>query len=162
MNEPQHSPENHEGERGSEKRKLPEFIFVDVDREEEAQKFRSFEEQYFRSFQSLKHKDSSISVRVTCFLGALLLLIAVIFAAPFLLIFVILNVLTFFKAKPFWLQTKKLWMYLKRALVVALGFSVAVFSPSFGLTIIMIYFLLQGHQMQNQFMMKLMRSRTRQ
>src|ERR1700733_8987960 len=157
MKEPQRNPGDNGAKRGSEKRKLPEFVYVDVDREDEAKKFSGFEEQYFRSFQALKHKGSSISVRITCLLGSLLLIVTVAFAVPFLLLFAILNALTFFKMKLFWLQTKKLWMYLKRALVVTLGFAVAVFSPSFGLTIIMIYFLLQGQQMENQFMMKLMR-----
>lgn len=164
MNGPQHGPENdksegNEGPRGSEKRKLPEFIFVDADRESETPRYGGFEEQYFRSFQTLKHKDSSISVRITCLLGALLLSVIVALATPLLLLCVILNVLTFFKGKNFWLQTKKLWMYLKRACVVILGFLVALFSPSFGLTIIMIYFLLQGQRMENDFMMKLLRSR---
>jgi hypothetical protein len=161
MKESQYNPENNDANRGSEKRKLPEFIFVDVDRESEAQKTSGFEEQYFRSFQALKHKDSSISLRITCLLGALLLLVTLMFAIPFLLLFLLFNVLTFFKIQSFWAQTKKLWLYLKRALVMALGFSVAVFSPSFGVTLIMIYFLLQGQKMENHFMMKLMRSSMR-
>lgn len=145
----------------SEKRKMPEFIYVDpdVETEREAPDLGGFGQEYFTSFQTFKKKDSSIMVRVVSFFGALILLGAVILGLPFFLLFLALNLITFFKMKPFWEQTIKLWEYIKRVLAVIVGLFVAVFSPSFGLTIIMVYFLLQGQRLENQFMMKLMKSR---
>lgn len=154
--DPEKPEEDADSEKG--KRRLPDFIYVDDGPHFEKPHFGGFEEQ-FQSFGGIADKDFPLSVRALCLLGAIVLLLIVTAAIPFLLLFIFLNLISFFKSADLWSNTKKLWSHMKTGIVAIIGLVIAVFSPAFGISIIFLYYLLQGKKLENQIMMKLMKGR---
>lgn len=63
------------------------------------------------------------------------------------------------KFEPFNKQTIRYWKQLKKAVVIALGLFIATLSPAFGFGMILLYFVLQGEEINNSFLNQMMKSR---
>ncbi|MBS4168763.1 hypothetical protein [Parachlamydia sp. AcF125] len=147
---------------GSTPQKLPEFIYIeDLQRGAEQEEIRKNpgEEKLYSSINQLEKKHYPWVLRAITFFASLFLLVAI----PFLLVVVLCNALfavgLLGKFEPFNRQTIRYWKQLKKATVIALGLFTATLSPAFGFGIILMYFVLQGEELNNSFLEQMMKSR---
>jgi hypothetical protein len=144
----------------NEQRELPEFIYIETENHEE-QGSRGYQEEFRASFDKMEGRNYPFSVRLVCLISALFLLFAVLLTTPFLLVFFLINLVTVFQLTAFWERTKQLWNAYRKLFVTLLGLFVAVFSPAFGLSIIMMYFMMRGQQSDQQWVSRIMEARFR-
>ncbi|NGX43689.1 MAG: hypothetical protein K940chlam7_01989 [Chlamydiae bacterium] len=147
-----------EGEKPQE-RKLPDFIFVEEEEGSHGESYTSFQEQFYRSTGLMEKRSYSVALRFAFLVCSLFLLFIFCIALPFVIIFFLLNLLTLFKAMAYWERTKQLWGKAKTVFVTAMGLLIAVFSPPFGMAVIMVYFLLKGQSMEQQWVSRIMKER---
>lgn len=142
-----------------EERKMPEFIFVEEGKTEDGKKYGEFKEEFQESVHKMEDRAYPISVRIVCLIMALFLSIIVLISIPFLLGFLSINLVTFFQMGPFWERTQQFLETFKKLFVTVLGLIIAFFSPAFGLSVIMVYFMMRGQQMDQQWVSRIMESR---
>ncbi len=139
---------------------MPEFIYIDTD--------QRYHEEYFRegprtafgaSFESLTRREYPLMLRLFCLVFSSLVLFFACFVLAFVLLFTAINLVTFFTLTDFWKRTKSLWEQLKKLFVSGIGLLVAVVSPAFGFSIIMVYFLLKGARMDEDWVSRMMREK---
>jgi len=138
---------------------MPEFIFVEEGKTEEGETIGGFKEEFKESVSQMENRAYPVSVRIVCLLVAFFLSIVVLISIPFLLGFFSLNLVTFFQMEAFWKRTQKFWDTFKKLFVTVLGLVIAFFSPAFGLSVIMVYFMMRGQQMDQVWVNRMMQSR---
>ncbi len=140
----------------------PEFIYVETEHYDEGHEFGGFQKEFQQSYQKMETKNYPAAVRMVCFVCSFFLILFLLLAAPFLLLFVGINLLTFFQLKLFWEKTVQLWSMFKRMFVTALGLLIAVLSPAFGLSVIMVYFMMSGGNYERDWVARVFKNRFRQ
>lgn len=142
--------------------KLPEFIYIDdiqIEPDQEESRKSTREENLYASINELEKARYPWLLRVLTFFASLVLVVVI----PILLIVVLCNALFAFgllwKFEPFNKQTIRYWKQLKKAVVIALGLFIATLSPAFGFGMILLYFVLQGEEINNNFLNQMMKSR---
>jgi hypothetical protein len=156
-----HEPEEEGSSRGSHERKLPDFIYIDSEkstREQESFKGQ-FRGEMGTHFEKMADKEYPLMLRLFCFVFSALVFLVSLIALMFFLFFLLINLVTFFQMEAFWKQTKNLWEQLKKLIVSGIGLAVAVISPAFGFSIIMVYMLLKGSAMDEDWVSRVMKER---
>lgn len=139
----------------------PEFIIID---EESAEKERiqgRREEGSFSSFEDLTDVKFPFSIRVVSFGLSLLMLMSAIAAVLGIIGAGLISVLTlgyYERSIALFHRCVNWW---RKSSVLALGFFIAIFSPSFGFTIIIIYFLMLGEKISHDILKKMLYSATK-
>jgi len=154
-----HIPEEEDKARGSEERKMPDFIFVDSESEYREEAYGGYQREFDPEFQKMAVKEYPLILRFFCLIFSALILLVSAVAFLFVLFFFAGNLLTFFQMDQFWKQTKNLWEQLKKLFVSGLGLAIAVISPAFGFSIIMVYLLLKGSTMDEDWVSRMMKDR---
>jgi hypothetical protein len=134
----------------------PEFIFIDTERPKQRRVVTSEEPNVFVNLRDVHYKWY---VRVVALLWAfcLWLLTALTLAAVCCLALGTLVTLGYYQ--PIRTGLTKTYQWCCKIAVLALGFSVAVLSPSFGMAIIFVYFTLLGEELDRKLFYRFMRSR---
>lgn len=108
--------------------------------------------------------DSLVDVRLPLFIRFIVLAASFVlyFGFVFFLflfaVFALLGVLSLGRIHAFRDLTSRYWRYAKRLIAIALGLTVAFFSPTLGLGFIALFFGLQGEGVENTFLQHLFRS----
>lgn len=152
-------PEEEDNARGSEERKMPDFIFVDRENGYEEESFRGYQQEFDPTFQKMAVKEYPLILRFFCLIFSALILLVSAVAFLFVIFFFLANLITFFKMDQFWKQTKNLWVQLKKLFVSGMGLAIAVISPAFGFSIILVYLLLKGATMDEDWVSRMMKER---
>lgn len=153
-------PHRNKHEEESAKRKLPEFVYVEEEGEwRQEEPFEHFKEHFSHSAEMMKKQHYPLALRIFCLIGSLFLFAFTFFVLIYVALSLVVNILTFFRMRGFWERTKSWWGALKKTFVTSSGLLVAVFSPAFGLAIIMVYFLLLGQSMDEQWATRILKSR---
>lgn len=137
------------------KRHIPEFIYVEPEVEDDRKGFRREEE--YQSIHSLQSQRFPFGMRILFLFLSCLLLFFLIIVAPIVLLLTGFNLLTMRKIENFNKNTIQLWGAFKKMVVVALGLLVAIFSPAFGISIIMIYFMMHKDNFGKVWMERIMK-----
>lgn len=130
----------------------PKFIIV----EEEVFKGHTNErynekDDELKSFEKLKQVKYPILIRIICFFFTLLAFFSALSAFLGVVISLILTLITLGKYPQSQVAFRQCINWLKKSLVFLLGCSIAIFSPHFGFVLIVVYFLILGEKLDNQF-----------
>lgn len=136
-------------------RKVPEFIFVDEDYQEERQNLGATPQdpkQMFGSIQTITKGKHPLYLRILAFLGTIVMIFLSIVVLIVLLIVVLLSLLLLRQSKHMNEQASIAWKCFKKALVFTLGCFVCIFNLTLGIGIVLMYFMLTGEKMSSRFM----------
>lgn len=136
--------DEHSEEKGEIKK--PEFIYVETEEYHAGHEYGGFQEEFKESYQKMGSRQYPIAVRFVCFIGAFFLLFFLLLATPFLIVFTVINVLTLFQWKAWAQKTKQVWKTYSKMFVTVLGLLLAVISPAFGLSVILVYLMMNGQK----------------
>lgn len=139
----------------------PEFIIVEDDQTTGQKTESQKDTSSYASFEELSSVRFPFAVRVASFGLSFLMFMSAIAAAIGLFFTGCLILITFGyydKAKLIFKRCHNWW---RKAIVLSLGFFVAVFSPSFGFAIIIIYFLMLGEKINHDILRRMLHSATR-
>lgn len=145
---------NDESEKPKQEKKLPEFIFLDDDSHEASQKLgthRQDPEQVFGSIQTIAKRRHPLYLRLLAFFGTLVLFAVSIFLFAIALFVFILSLLLFRQSSYMNEQASVSWKSFKKSAVFTLGCFVCIFNLSFGVGIVLMYFMLSGEKFDNRF-----------
>lgn len=141
----------------------PEFVIIDDGnhRQQTSSRASSGSQKVppFTSIEQLSEAHYPLSIRLLCTLLSLLMVFSSIAAAILTGIFALGVVFTLGKHE----YTRNLfdyfWGWWRKTLVLALGFFVAFFSPPFGFSIIIIYFVLMGEKLNQELLRRVMQTK---
>ncbi|MEC7839143.1 MAG: hypothetical protein VX777_03790 [Chlamydiota bacterium] len=128
----------------------PEFIYVGEEYIESEPKGEYRQEDFYESFSQLHDIKPTIAVRVACLIGSMLVFLLSLFMAACVLVSCIFVVGTLGLNQYCKIVLARHWIRFKNFFVIAGGTFVGVFSPLFGLGIVILYFMLKG-QGKDQF-----------
>lgn len=140
--------------------KIPEYIYIDSKEnfsQEEPFSTHYEHKEHRYSFEQLAHKEYPFVLRIVCLFVASLVLSFTALVLFLFMIFFFANAVTFFHFENFWKGTKQLWEQIKKLFVCGLGLTVAVVSPAFGLSMIMLYFVVKGSNMNEDWVSRTMK-----
>ncbi len=118
----------------------PEYVILEPEESPQFQKEGG--EEALRNLKSLGAKKFSWTVRLTVFIVLLFLIVILAVLALYLAACALFAGVTFFQSSALNERLNKAWNRFVNTLVVVLGFTVALFSPTFGFSIIMLHTLL--------------------
>lgn len=151
--------ENEKGKKEEPKRELPEFIVIEEG--EEGEGYGTFGEEQEATFQAFQKiitgKRYPFSLHVWMFFLFLVTLTISCIAVFLLFLSLAIATLTLFQFKAFNNYAMMIWRNFRRMIVFTLGFAIAIFSPPFGFGIILLYFMLYGDALANQFAERMMK-----
>jgi hypothetical protein len=133
----------------------PEFIILDGNAEPESQ---SSQREYFEALNRLESKHYPLSLRFMLLLAAIAVIFVVLFYILASVMAWLVACLTFFSLETQVDHLHKTWKACKRLTVVALGLVVAIFSPAFGLGMMLLYFLMHGENINEGIIGRVFRS----
>ncbi len=142
--------------------KEPDTIYVETEDYEPGREFGGFQKEFQHSYEKMGARSYPISVRVVCLFCSLFILFFLLLATPFLLFFLGVNILTLFQWDAFKQRTKVIWFTYSKMLVTALGLLVAVLSPALGISIILVYFMMQGQKSEDVWVERIFRASKKQ
>ena len=136
--------------------KKPEFIVIEEKGEYREDVSFGEQETYYRSFQTLK-KDRSFPwfTHVMFALASIVIAFLIVGLAFFIAFLGIIDLFSLFQVVTVhqrFLVTFKLW---RKLFAFLLGTLVGVISPQFGIAILTAYILLQGDNLQDQYIMRM-------
>lgn len=138
----------------------PEFVLIDEGGEEKvyggSHTFQSSCE--FEPLHKLKDVKPTAALRIASLLSSLILYGALVLLIFLFLVHATMFLLTLGLVPFFRLATAKYWDLIKKTFVVASGLFVALFSPHFGLAIIVLYFILTTGGTSDPIFSKLFKS----
>lgn len=144
----------HDQEKPQPERKLPEFIFVDSDLEDKAPKIgipHQDPKQIFGSVQTIAKRQQPFYLRILFFLATFVMIVLSTFILVIALISMALSLLFLRQSKYFNEGASSSWRSFKKAIVCTLGCIVSIFNLSFGVGIVLMYFMLSGEKLDNRF-----------
>ena len=158
-------PTGEDSEKAKEKpeaeRKMPDFIYVDDHHQTDTDKIGSTQQdpnQMFGSIQTMAKGSQPFYIRLLAiaafsfvFCGSFVVLLG-------FLIYLTLSLLLLRQSDFLNKQTSVSWRAYKKMIVFALGSFVSIFNLSFGLGIVMMYFMLNGEKMNSRMMDELTRA----
>lgn len=134
----------------------PEFVVLDDGRKDKASEHKQ-EEQFQTLFGNVKKVESTWSIRIMAFFACFLLVAVSLFSLFFLMLSGLLAALTLFKSDQANQATLKSWKNFKKILVCTLGLAISVFSPSLGIGLIFLYFVLKNETLDPRFASRFMK-----
>jgi hypothetical protein len=148
----------------SDKKKIhePEFIILDAEDEDRESFVKKSQAEYFETFQMLKTLRHTWSLRL---ISAVLFWFSLFVLVVFFFVFavnVLFSVVTLFQNKKLDSGTLAAWAQFKKACVFSVGLLLAVFSPSLGFGLIVLYYLLREEKLSNKPWFMLLKSRLSQ
>lgn len=147
------SESNGEHKEDSTKRNEPEIIYIDDISIEPELEESTAQEQFYSSIHELgKGKHYPLFMRILTFFASLALLILLPFFMLFAAAHGLVAGLVLFRNSASNAKARYYWKQLKKTIAVTLGLLIATISPSFGFGIIILYFLIQGEEIQNSFL----------
>lgn len=142
-------------------RKIPEFVFVDQGPRDEKEKIGATPhedpKQMFSSIQTIAKGKQPFHLRILAFLGTFVMLLGCAIILFFTLIFALFSLIFLRQSSYMNEQVSIAWRIFKKAVVFTLGCFVCVFNLSFGMGIILMYFMLSGESINQRFMQEFMR-----
>lgn len=126
--------------------KKPEFIYVETEDYHAGHEYGGFQEEFKQSYQKMGSKNYPIAVRFVCFVCAFFIFFFLLLATPFQVVFAVVNTLTLFQWKTWAQRTKQVWQTYSKMFVTVLGLLLAVISPPFGLSVILVYLMMNGQK----------------
>lgn len=146
---------NHSSEPQPE-RKIPEFIYVDHGPHENVENIGSTPhqdpKQVFGSIQTMAKGKHPFYLRVLALIGSLIMVFGCVLVLLITLVFVCMSLILLRQSAHMNEQASIAWKVFKKAIVFTLGGFVCIFNLSFGLGIIMMYFMLTGEAINSRFM----------
>lgn len=136
----------------------PERIYVETEDYDPGHEFGGFQKEFKSSYQRIGARSYPVSVRIACLFLTLFLLFFLLLATPFVLLFFGVNVLTFFQWNTLWQRTKIVWSTYSKMIVTAFGLLVGIFSPALGLSIIVVYLMMQGQKSSNTWVERIFKA----
>lgn len=145
-------------EKDGEKLHTPEYILLEA---EETQQKRSEEEKgdVFKTMREIGAKHFPFRVRLVILLAFFPLLLAAIATMLYLTVTFALAVVTVFQSAALNSHLDVAWGTFKTVFVLILGFLIAFFSPAFGFSVIMLYFVLHSKEKRGAHVRRFFQSR---
>jgi|688.fasta_scaffold01000_9 hypothetical protein len=135
-----------------EKRKIhqPEFIILTSDEEEgeRGPKRESLQGEYVEILKTLGGKKFSWSIRLLTFLAAIGAAVGLIFVFFMTLVSTLLAGLTLFMNKEINAKVINSWKNVRKILVILVGLTIGIFSPTLGFGLIILYLMLHGESLK--------------
>lgn len=134
----------------------PEVIILD---QEGKQSNKNNEEkgEYIRVLQELGKKHYPFSMRLLAFVTTFFIAGATLLALFFALLGTLIAGLVLFQNPKVNESMLKSWKNVKKLLTITLGVAISIFSPSLGLGLIMLYFMIQGERINKTIFTKVFR-----
>lgn len=122
----------------------PEFIILTEEHSEQVYHESGSEQksEFYQPFEKLEGIQATAGLRIGCLITSFLMLGCTVFVFLFLMFALILAALTFGQVESLNSMLKKYWSIFRKVFVITMGLTVAVFSPFFGLGLIILYFIL--------------------
>lgn len=139
----------------------PEFIIIDEERYEETSRSEGAYQQsssYYESLNKLHEIKPTLTIRIACLISSLMLFAYTAFIGVLMLLTLALVAITFGQAKSAVKGLAYFWSLLIRLFVISSGLFVGLFSPTFGLGIIILFFVLQGEK-EDPILSRIIKSR---
>lgn len=152
MDQEDHSKENGEI-------KKPEFIYVETEDYQTGREFGGFQEEFKQSYEKMGAREYPLAVRFVCFVSAFFLLFFLLLATPFLIAFAVINILTFFQWDAWAQKTKQVWQSYSKMFVTMFGLLLAVISPAFGISVILVYLMMSGQKKDDVWVNRIFEAR---
>lgn len=156
------SEEIHGEEKPKPERKLPEFIYLNDDSFEKSQKIGETHQdpqQMFGSIETISKRRQPFYLRMLAFIGTFILMVFSLFLFACAIIVGILSLLLFRQSSYLNEQAFVTWKSFKKASVFTLGCFVCIFNLSFGVGIVLMYFMLSGEKFDNRFVQEFTKHR---
>lgn len=134
----------------------PEYVLLDAEESSEKREETGDAFQTMRGIGAKKFPWSMRIVIILAFVPVLLAAIVTLFALAFTFA---LAFITFFQSSEMNNNLKKAWETFKSVLAVILGLIIAIFSPAFGFSIIMLYFMLHQQEGRSAYVRRFFQSR---
>ncbi len=152
---------HHQGEQNDQKIHQPEFVFVSEESKDTISggQFKYQSGGKYESFEKLHDIKASFPVRFACLFSSVILFTAAFFGIFILLALCTLVLFSLGRFRSLNNFTKNYWGTIRKVFVTASGLLVAVFSPAFGLGIIVLYFILVAGGMNDPVFSRFFESR---
>jgi ABC-type spermidine/putrescine transport system permease subunit I len=134
----------------------PEYVVLDDEGKDSAYGHKQ-EEQYQYLFRNLKKIESTWIVRILAFIVFFLLVAVAFFSLFFVAINFLLAALTLFQNVKVYQAALKSWKNFKKILTCTLGLGITVFSPTLGLGLIFLYFMINNEPLDPRFTARFMK-----
>lgn len=148
------SDKMNEHEESKPERKIPEFIILDQDTEDETQKLGATPQdpsQMLGSIQTMTKGRQPFYLRILAFFGTFVMLALSTIVLAVLLITLLISLLLLRRSKYMNEQAAVAWRCFKKAMVFSLGCFVCIFNLSMGVGIVLMYFMLTGEKVSSRF-----------
>jgi len=132
--------------------KEPEIIYIDDVYVEPETNESTSQQQLYSSINQLEKTHYPFFLRIITFFAALALALVLPLFALFVAAHGLIAGLLLFKNATSNTKALYYWRQLKKTAVVMLSLLIATISPSFGLGMIVLYFVLQGEEIHNSFL----------
>jgi hypothetical protein len=138
----------------------PEFVIIDDDRFEQGHEGEASQEggSFYESLNKLHEVKPTFSIRIACLISSVLLFMYTAFIGVLMLIAFALMVVTFGYFKNVVKGFVNFWNLFIKLFVISMGLFVGFFSPTFGLGIIILFFVLQGDR-EDPLLSRIIKSR---
>lgn len=133
-------------------RKVPEFIFIENDPQNEKLLGSTPHDskQMFGSLQNVASGHHPFYLRILSLLGTVVMIFLTLIVFTVFLIPLLLSLLFLRQSSYLNEQTTKTWRSFKKALIFTLGCFVCTFNLSLGIGIVLMYFMLTGEKFNNR------------
>jgi len=132
------------------KRVIPEIIIE----EPTSSNTRVGADVYYETLTKLKTMSFSLGMRVVLFLLALVMATAAVAVLCIALIYTVLAAASFFQSSNVTTMMQQSWKGVWKFLVLTAGFLLGVFTPVFGIGIVVLYFMVHNEKMDGFFINK--------
>lgn len=168
-----HHPGNHNyekknGSRGSEEKELPDFVVVDAkfdghgSIEDETglneDSFQEYRKEYNSSFGKVAATERPFLTRFVCLFFSLFFFLLSVVLITISIFFLLVNLITLFQMDRLWKQTRILLLISKKLFLLGTGLAIAVISPTFGFSLIMVYLMLKGSAADDDWISTMMKN----
>jgi len=152
-------PEGMGHSEGKSERKMPDFIFVDQAHHNDNKRIGDSSYQdpkhMFGSIQTMAKGKQPFYLRILAFLGTFVMLFGCVLVLMITLIAFFFSLILFRQSDSLNNQANIAWRSFKKAVVFTLGCFVCIFNMSFGIGIVLMYFMLSGEQLSHRFMQEM-------
>lgn len=135
-------------------RKMPDFIYVDQTHEDPSKigSTQQDTQKMFGSIQSMSKGNQPFYLRILALICSCLIFLGSFIILFGFLIYLSLSLIAFRQSTFLNQQTAIGWRAYKKTMVFALGSFICVFNISFGVGIVLMYFMLTGEKLNSRMM----------
>lgn len=133
----------------------PEYIILDAEENGgKSEKISPKQLEFVETINFLSTRKFSFGLRLLLLISALFVFLALFFVGVMTLITACFAMLALFKSEELNRNMIKSWGYLKKTLTILIGLILGFFSPVLGLSLILVYLMIHGENLQNTFFSK--------